>query len=171
MRLNKASITGFFCCFGTILFGIATNGGIKTILNFLHVPSLIVTMGGTLFAVMITSDSLDDFIIGVKGLPYAFTRSMANASEIITSIYDLSETARKEGLLALEEKAVQVTHPHFEWGWVTLIWRSTFFSLTAISCYSHSSNSTSDGNRKSPLGLTDTVPTLTPSGIQFRLNC
>lgn len=46
MRLNKASITGFFCCFGTILFGIATNGGIKTILNFLHVPSLIVTMGG-----------------------------------------------------------------------------------------------------------------------------
>ena len=108
MRLNKASVTGFFCCFGTILFGIATNGGIKTILNFLHVPSLIVTMGGTLFAVMITSDSLDDYIIGVKGLPYAFTRSMANASEIITSIYDLSEIARKEGLLALEEKAVQI---------------------------------------------------------------
>lgn len=116
MRLNKASITGFIFCFVAILFGIATNGGIKTIINFLHLPSLIVTLGGTLFAVMITSDSFEDFIIGVKGFPYAFTRSMANVSDIITSIYDLSEVARREGLLALEEKAVQLSDPFLQKG-------------------------------------------------------
>ena len=37
--------------------------------------------------------------------------------------------------------------------------------------YKKSSNSISDGSLRSPLGLTDTVPTFTPSGIQFRLNC
>ena len=116
MRLNKVSIAGFICCFAAILFGIATNGGIKTILNLVHVPSLIVTMGGTLFAVMMTSDSFEDFIIGVKGFPDAFARSMANASEIITSIYDLSEMARREGLLALEEKVVDITDPFFQKG-------------------------------------------------------
>lgn len=116
MRLNKVSIVGFICCFAAILFGIATNGGIKTILNLVHVPSLIVTMGGTLFAVMMTSDSFEDFIIGVKGFPDAFARSMANASEIITSIYDLSEMARREGLLALEEKVVDITDPFFQKG-------------------------------------------------------
>ena len=54
MRLNKASVTGFVFCFATILFGIATNGGIEKILDFLHVPSLVVTIGGALFAVMIS---------------------------------------------------------------------------------------------------------------------
>ncbi|MGN0411936.1 MAG: motility protein A [Lachnospiraceae bacterium] len=116
MRLNKASVTGFVFCFVAIMFGIATNGGMKTILNFVHVPSLIVTMGGTLFAVMITSDSFDDFFIGVKGLPYAFIHSMTNVSEVITSIYELSETARREGLLSLEEKMVQLSDPFLQKG-------------------------------------------------------
>lgn len=93
MKINKASVTGFVLCFVAMLFGIATNGGVRTIFNFLHVPSLIVTMGGALFAVLITSDSFEDFIIGVKGLFYAFTNSISDVSEIIATIYALSEVA------------------------------------------------------------------------------
>ena len=44
MKLNKAGLTGFMMCFAAIIFGIATNGGIKTIVNFLHIPSFIVTV-------------------------------------------------------------------------------------------------------------------------------
>ena len=51
---NSSTITGFICCFGMVLFGIATNGGIKTILSFIHFPSMVVTFGGAIFAVMIT---------------------------------------------------------------------------------------------------------------------
>ncbi len=57
MHLNVASVAGFILCLGIIITGIATNGGIGTIMNFIHVPSMLVTFGGALFAVMITSDS------------------------------------------------------------------------------------------------------------------
>lgn len=116
MRLNKASMTGFTFCFMAILFGVATNGGIKTIPNYLHIPSLIVTMGGAVFATMITADSFEDFVIGVKGLSNALTRSMTNVSEITNTIYTLSDVARKEGLLALEEQAEQLTDPFLKKG-------------------------------------------------------
>lgn len=116
MKLNKASMTGFLFCLVAILFGIATNGGIRTILNFWHFPSLMVTMGGALFAVMITADSFDDFVIGVKGLPYAFIHSVTDAAEVVAEIYDLAEVARREGLLALEEKCAQLADPFFQKG-------------------------------------------------------
>ena len=109
MRLNKACVTGFIFCFAAIVFGISTNGGIQTTLNFIHVPSLIVTMGGTIFAVMITSDSFEDFILGLKGLGYAFYQNGTNRLEIIEQIYEFSEVARREGLLSLEEKAVHIS--------------------------------------------------------------
>lgn len=116
MRLNKASMTGFMFCFAAILIGVATNGGIKTISNFLHLPSFIVTMGGAVFATMITSDSFQDFVIGVKGLSYALTRSSTDVSEIITTICNLSDLARKEGILALEERASQLEDPFLQKG-------------------------------------------------------
>lgn len=116
MRINKVSVTGFICCFAAIIFGLSTNGGIKTIQNFIHVPSLILTLGGTLFAVMITSDSFEDFLLGVKGFPYAFTRSSSNLMEIIEDIYYLSDVARREGLLSLEEKGMFLSDPFFKKG-------------------------------------------------------
>ena len=61
-KLNFASLTGFVLCFITVLFGIASNGGIGTIKNFIHFPSLLVTLGGSVFAVLITADSFGDFI-------------------------------------------------------------------------------------------------------------
>ena len=101
MKLNKAGLTGFLMCFTAIIFGIATNGGIQTIVNFLHVPSFIVTVGGALFAVMTTSDSFEDFIYGIKGFRAAFNQKGKAVDEIIQSILGMSDIARKEGLLAL----------------------------------------------------------------------
>ncbi|MGN0513277.1 MAG: motility protein A [Lachnospiraceae bacterium] len=105
MKLNKVGLTGFLMCFMAIVFGIATNGGIRTVVNFLHIPSFIVTVGGALFAVMTTSDSFDDFIYGIGGFRAAFSRKGTGIDEIIQSILEMSETARKEGLLSLEEKS------------------------------------------------------------------
>ena len=110
MKLNKAGLTGFLMCFTAIIFGIATNGGIQTIVNFLHVPSFIVTVGGALFAVMTTSDSFEDFIYGIKGFRAAFNQKGKAVDEIIQSILGMSDIARKEGLLALEEKANTISH-------------------------------------------------------------
>lgn len=90
-------------CFFAIIFGIATNGGIKTIINFLHLPSLIVTLGGALFAVMATADSFEDFTFGLKGIIDAYKNPTISIEHVSNKLLELSETARREGLLSLEQ--------------------------------------------------------------------
>ena len=109
MRINRAGITGFMMCFMAIIFGVATNGGIRTIINFIHLPSFIVTVGGALFAVLITADTFGDFILGIKGFGYALFGGTTNIDGITESIYEMSDLARKEGLLSLEEKGSQLS--------------------------------------------------------------
>lgn len=109
MRINRAGVTGFLMCFMAIIFGVATNGGIRTIINFIHLPSFIVTVGGALFAVLITADTFGDFILGIKGFGYALFVGTTNIDGITESIYEMSDLARKEGLLSLEEKGSQLS--------------------------------------------------------------
>lgn len=107
-KMNSAAMTGFLFCIAVILFGIATNGGISTIVNFLHLPSLLVTLGGAFFALMITSDSWSDYVSGLKGFAQAFQKTGNQAGQLMQHILDLSMVARKEGLLALEEQNASV---------------------------------------------------------------
>lgn len=120
MRVNRAGITGFFMCFMAIIFGVATNGGIQTIVNFLHLPSFIVTAGGALFAVLITADSFSDFRIGIAGFRRALFESITDPEEITGVIYEMSDLARREGLLSLEEKSKELSESFLEKG-VSLI--------------------------------------------------
>lgn len=115
-QMNRSAISGFVCCFAMILMGIATNGGIGTILNFVHIPSMLVTFGGALFAVMITSDSFRDFLDGISSFARAFRRAESNLDEIGEQIFELSSVARKDGLLALEEKMEEIDNPFMKKG-------------------------------------------------------
>ncbi len=60
-RTNISAFIGLVCCFLMMLTGIATNGGISTVPNFLHIPSMIITFGGVFFSVLITTESSDEF--------------------------------------------------------------------------------------------------------------
>ncbi|MGN0317418.1 MAG: motility protein A [Lachnospira sp.] len=102
-KFNKTGIMGLVMCFAAIIFGIATNGGIKTIVNFLHLPSFIVTLGGAMFAVMATADSFQDYIYGLKGIVDAYKNPTLSVEHISNKLLELSETARREGLLSLEQ--------------------------------------------------------------------
>lgn len=102
---NRSAISGFILCFSMIIFGIATNGGIGTIVNFIHIPSMIVTFGGAIFAVLISSESMADFLDGLKSFRVAFSKEPVELDEIGDVIYDLALASRKEGLLTLEERA------------------------------------------------------------------
>ncbi len=105
---NVVALIGFLLCFMAIIFGIATNGGLRTILNFIHIPSLIVTLGGSVFAVMITADSLDDYLDGFKSFLSAFQKPPTLPEEMSTKILALSDVSRKEGLLSLEEHIQEI---------------------------------------------------------------
>lgn len=115
-KLNRASISGFISCFGMILVGIVTNGGIRTIVNFIHLPSAIITFGGAIFAVLITAETFDDFLDGWRSLRTAFSKDEGNLDEIGDAIYELSLAARKEGLLALEEQSQNLEDAYLKKG-------------------------------------------------------
>lgn len=107
-KLNSAAFTGFLLCFIAIIFGIVTNGGIRAVMNLIHFPSFIVTFGGALFATLMTADSFEDFQEGLKSFVTAFKQQQISVNELAEEIFRLSETGRKEGLLALEEEANKI---------------------------------------------------------------
>lgn len=72
--------------------------------GFVDLPSIAITIGGS-FACILASNTLPDFISGLKSFGLIFKLPTANTSEMIKRIIELSNVARKEGLLSLEEAA------------------------------------------------------------------
>lgn len=121
MKLNKAGITGFVLCFTAILFGIAANGGIETIVSYLHLPSLLVTVGGSFFAVMATTDSFEDLIFGLSGFREAFRVKGRDIDHVCEEILYMSDIARREGILALEDRMQSMDNSFLKKGMTLVI--------------------------------------------------
>lgn len=106
--MDIASIIGLVLGFGLFIFGCVVDSSFHvnfgTLGNFVDIQSAIITFGGTLSA-MITSNSLSGFVNNIKGAKRVFSVPKNDEAAIIRQIIDLSNVARKEGLLALEESA------------------------------------------------------------------
>lgn len=102
--MDLASLLGFVLCFGMIIFGVATSAGLENIGRYIDVPSVIITFGGAFFAVM-CMNSMQGYIGGLKTFTLIFKTPSLDVKSMIQKIIDLSNVARKEGLLSLEEAA------------------------------------------------------------------
>ena len=102
--MDLASILGLLLCFAMCASGIIDNAGIANIGRYIDVPSAIITFGGSFFSVM-ASYSMADFLGGLKSFTLIFKAPSADVKAMIQKIIDLSNVARKEGLLSLEEAA------------------------------------------------------------------
>lgn len=102
--MDIASLLGLVVCFILVLFGIISSDGIKGIWYFLDPASALITFGGSFFATM-ASVSMPNFVGGIKSMALMFKPVNVNVPEMITKIIELSNVARKEGLLSLEEAA------------------------------------------------------------------
>lgn len=103
--MDLATIIGIISGIALIIIGIITGpDGVSSIGNFGDFVSVVITLGGT-FAGMLTSNTVSDFVNGFKSFNLALKTSKGNEGETIKKIIDLSNVARKEGLLALEEAA------------------------------------------------------------------
>lgn len=102
--MDLASIIGLVLCMGMCIYGIIDNAGAENFGRYLDFPSAIITFGGAFFAVML-SKSLSDYIGGLKSFLLIFKTPTADVKAMIQKIIDLSNIARKEGLLSLEEAA------------------------------------------------------------------
>ena len=102
--MDLASIIGIVLGAVMVVFGILWGNGVSALQNFVDVPSIIITLGGSL-AGLIASNTLKDFLNTFKGVGLAFKDPKYDNGSTIAKIIELSNVARKEGLLALEEVA------------------------------------------------------------------
>ena len=101
--MDLASIIGLGVCVAMMLIGIMTgDDGVAGIKYFFDFKSLLITYGGAFFAVL-ASMNLKDYIGGLKSFLLIFKSPSQDVPGMISKIIELSNVARKEGLLALEE--------------------------------------------------------------------
>lgn len=120
--MDIASILGLLICFACILIGIATSGagGLGQIVNMLDVPSTIITFGGS-FACILAGNTISDFVAGMKSFTLIFKVPVLDTKVIIQKIIELSNVARKEGLLSLEEAAADLDDPFLKKGILLIV--------------------------------------------------
>ncbi len=108
--MDIATLVGIVLGFILVIFGIVFDQDNMTVVfgnlgGFMDIPSVIITLGGTLTCLITMSRSFGDFAAKIKSIRLAFKTTTYNEAETIKSIIDLSNIARKEGLLSLEEVA------------------------------------------------------------------
>lgn len=104
--MDIASLVGIILGFAMVIFGIFSSGATfaDLIANFADLPSVFITIGGSLSSVL-SSHKLADFINGLKSISLPFQEKVVDPGQVIRQIIELSNVGRKEGLLALEEAA------------------------------------------------------------------
>lgn len=113
--VDIASLLGIILCFAMLIFGILSSAGPGGFGEYIDVPSAIITFGGALSATL-GAYSLADFIAGLKSIRLIFKAPTLNTSDMIKKIIELSNVARKEGLLSLEEAASDMEEPFLKKG-------------------------------------------------------
>ena len=100
--MDIASLVGLLFCLAMFLLGVVTSGGITSLPSYWDLPSIAITIGGS-FASVLAGMSFKSFINGIKSFGMILRVPQDNTTEMIQNIINLSNVARKEGLLSLEE--------------------------------------------------------------------
>lgn len=103
--MDLASIIGLVLALVLMIFGITADDGFSAMTGFLEYKSALITFGGAFAAVLAMSPSIGAFVNGLKSFTLILKSIPSNEKETIENIINLSNVARKEGLLALEEAA------------------------------------------------------------------
>ena len=101
--MDKATLIGIVAGFGLIVGSILIGGPLG---SFINIPSLLIVVGGTICASLIM-ERLARVGGAIKVAKNAFFEKGGDASETIKTILELSNIARREGILALENKKVE----------------------------------------------------------------
>ena len=103
--MDLASLVGLLLGVVMVVFGIVSSGGVSAMGNFIDVPSVIITIGGSLSSCM-ACNKMADFTGAFGGIGLAIKEpAIGSAADTITQIINLANISRKEGILALEEAA------------------------------------------------------------------
>lgn len=108
--MDIATLIGLLGSLGIIVSAIALGA---SALIFLNGPSLLIVVGGSIFVVL-AKFSLQQFLGAFKVAAKAFSFKLPSTEALIEEVLEVAQIARKEGLLALENKEISV--PFFKQG-------------------------------------------------------
>lgn len=111
--MDIATIIGLILCAVLMAGSIVVGGG--SFSTFIDIPSVLVVLGGSIAAVLICfplKPLLGSFRIVLK----VFFNKPEDVKQIIAQLVSLAETARRDGLLALESRLEEVSHPFIKTG-------------------------------------------------------
>lgn len=103
--MDLATLLGLLSGFGVIIGAIAVGG---SALLFINTPSLIIVLGGTIAATLMQFP-LGNFLGAFKVAMHAFFAKVDDPAKLIEEGVNLSQVARKSGLLALEGQEISNT--------------------------------------------------------------
>jgi len=99
--MDLATIAGLILGMIAIIMTITLDNGLGAIFSFINVPSIFLVLGGGVASTLI-SYKLNDFLRIMKICANIFSAKENSKEDMIRSLVDLSNKARREGLLALE---------------------------------------------------------------------
>lgn len=157
--MDIASLAGIILGIVMLIFGIISNATVAGLPEYLDAPSAMITFGGA-FACTLASVSLQNFIGGLKSFTLIFKTAALNTTEMIDKIIELSNIARKEGLLSLEEAATDLDEPFLKKG-ILLIVDGTDPDL--VRAIMETELVSIEGRHKDMIGFWETLGSLGPA--------
>lgn len=157
--MDIATILGLVISLALMLYSIMSKDP-AAIFGFLDLSSALITFGGAFMIVLASSKNIGDFVAGIKTFKLTLKPVNFNQAEVIKSIINLSNVARKDGLLALEEASQNIEDTFLKKG-ILLIVDGTDPELvrgileTEISCI--------EDRHKAKAGFWDTLAAMGPA--------
>ena len=119
--MDLASIIGLVLAFALMIYGMANGDyGVTALPWFLDPASIFITFGGA-FGSTLAGSTMQGFLTGMKSIALIFKVPNLDSIGTIKQIIDLSNVARKEGLLALEESANALEDPFMKKGILLIV--------------------------------------------------
>ncbi len=116
--MDFLTLIGLVVAFGGIFLGQLLEGG--KLSSILQLTAFIIVIGGTMGAVMVQY-TMPVFVRSLKMVPWAVLPPKTDPQPVIAQILEWSNTARKNGLLALESLIEGVNDPFLQKGLQMLV--------------------------------------------------
>jgi chemotaxis protein MotA len=115
--MDLTSIIGMLLAVGFTVYGILSSG---SLLTFLDLPSVYITVGGTIGTLLITAKGKNakNFF---KLFAILFKETKLDNEEIINNLVEWSMKARKEGLLSLEDTIQSISDTFIQKGMMMIV--------------------------------------------------
>ena len=99
--MDIATLIGFILGLASIAYSIISAAGLSGFMEFVDVPSIVIVIGGTIAAVLV-SYPLNQFLSIFSTAKKAFIYKSSSSADLIAHFLEMNKVARAEGLLALE---------------------------------------------------------------------